>query len=163
MRKASILVTKDRIFYEDRITPPRILYYLGLFDRRLISETLRNQIHSTYTQRQVSQIDAWRLFRRHMFRFIIWGSIFGILIGVIFVDVILLSILVLALFTLSALASIFMAWHASNAFVELARAWPRRIYRFKGIGIDINVPYLLESNVSDIGGAIWGGKSAKKN
>jgi len=79
--RASLVITPERVFYEETRYPPRILWLFGVFRENIIKETLRNQIHSTYTRRQVTNRQAWIEFLRKSLWSLIWMIFFGISIA----------------------------------------------------------------------------------
>jgi hypothetical protein len=52
---------------------------------------------------------------------------------------------------------LFSSWHMANAFVELIRGWPRRIFHAKGIGVHFEMPYATRKIAEITNYAIWSG------
>ncbi|MHA2089882.1 MAG: hypothetical protein ACW98K_03405 [Candidatus Kariarchaeaceae archaeon] len=166
---ASLAVTKERVFFQDIKNPPWWLYYLGVYREVLTSESLRDQIHSTYNSRQYDQRASWGAFLRHFSRWLILLSIWGISMGTwlgneqieteeSYTLVTILTDLRLVMILFSAVIVYFIAWNAANAFVEIIRAWPRRIFNAQGIGaIHFMIPYLDKIKSEKAAYAIWSG------
>ncbi|MCH8909035.1 MAG: hypothetical protein IH840_18295, partial [Candidatus Heimdallarchaeota archaeon] len=173
--RASLVLTDQRIFFQDRKKPPWWTYYLGLNQETYTTEALRSEVHSTYTSRQFNQSEFWRLFIKHSFKWLfslmVWGIIFGLWIGSeeaarrdgesiessAIID--FLGRLDIALLVILTLLGLSVAWNASNAFVEIVRAWPKRIFNAHGIGFQIHIPFASREKTEQMRYAIWSGKS----
>ncbi|MHA2055373.1 MAG: hypothetical protein ACW99F_17475, partial [Candidatus Hodarchaeales archaeon] len=165
---ASLAVTKERVFFQDIKDPPWWLYSLGVYREVMTSETLRDQIHSTYSSRQYDQRAYWSAFLRHLFMWFILLAIWGISMGMwlgneqietqeSYTLVEILTDLRLFMVLFSAIIVYFIAWNGANGFVELVRAWPRRTFNTRGIGAFFKVPYLSKSRSDEAAYAIWSG------
>ncbi|MCE7734868.1 MAG: hypothetical protein GPJ54_08335 [Candidatus Heimdallarchaeota archaeon] len=165
---AKLLLTKDRIFFQDVKDPPIWLYLLGMLSEEYVSEVLRDQVHSTYTSRQLNQTEFFRAFlnyTRKWFVYLVgWGLIYGIIQSNVSEDettnqyVNNLDILGPLLVGLSVIFAILVAWNASNAYVELIRSRPRRVVNAKGVGFHYQFPFLSKEKSDQISQAIWAGK-----
>lgn len=166
---AKLLLTKDRIFFQDVKDPPIWLYLLGMLSEEYVSEVLRDQVHSTYTSRQLNQTEFFRAFLNYTGKWFVyligWGLIYGLLQSDIAADettneyVKNLDILGPLLVGLSVIFAILIAWNAGNGYVELVRSRPRRVVNAKGIGFHFQFPFLNKEKSDQISHAIWAGKS----
>ncbi|MCY3412903.1 MAG: hypothetical protein INQ03_14795 [Candidatus Heimdallarchaeota archaeon] len=174
--KASLIITEKRVFFRDKKVPPLILYLLGVHNELIINESMRSQVHSTYTNRQFAQKAAMLAFIRHSYSWLGWLIVFGILqaiylsmleamenyqneivnyanveVEILFVGVQFISVLIL-------LSGLKVAWHASNGFIELIRGWPKRIFNARGVGMHFTVPFLKKEKAGSVNYAMWTGK-----
>jgi hypothetical protein len=166
--RASLAVTEKRVFFQDIKNPPWWLYYFGVYRETLTSESLRDQIHSTYNSRQYDQRASWSAFLKHsigwLLLFMVWGMSIAIWEANEHVETQesyelheVINELGAPIVIISAVLVYFIAWNAANAFVELIRAWPRRIFNAQGIGAHFVVPYLDKIKSEKAAYAIWGG------
>ncbi|OLS20165.1 MAG: hypothetical protein HeimC2_38550 [Candidatus Heimdallarchaeota archaeon LC_2] len=165
---AKLLLTRDRVFFQDVKDPPIWLYLLGMLSEEHVSEVLRDQVHSTYTSRQLNQTMFFRAFLRHFgkgFTYLIgWLILYGILQSDLAEDEMTndylnyLDILGPLLLGLAIIFGLLVAWNASNGYVELIRSRPRRAVNLKGVGFHFQFPFLNKEKSDQISGAIWAGK-----
>ncbi len=167
---ARLVLTNERIFFQDIKDPPIWLYLLGILSEEYLSEVLRDQVHSTYNSRQFNQSIYWRLFIGHAVKWllyvILWGLFYGLILSINEIspenanndEIEGLETLVPLLASLLVFFAISAAWNASNAFVELVRSRPRRIFNAKGVGFHFQFPFLSKNKSDQISSAIWAGK-----
>jgi len=165
---AKLLLTKDRIFFQDVKDPPVWLYLLGMLSEEYVSEVLRDQVHSTYTSRQFNQTIFFKAFLNYLGKWLVYLIAWGILYGVIKSNIAEgdttneyiknLDILLPLLVGLSVVFGILVAWNASNGFVELVRSRPRRVVNAKGVGFHFQFPFLSKEKSDQITNGIWAGK-----
>ena len=169
--KASLAVTKQRIFFQDIKDPPFWLHLLGVYREVITSEALRYQVHSTYNSRQINQKLYWRAFIKHsiswLLLLILWGISTSIWVSNYELEKTeqsfrLIDSLSLLIVILNAVIVVFIAWHAANATVELIRAWPRRVFNAKGIGAHFTIPYATAKISGDAAYAIWAGDKLRE-
>jgi hypothetical protein len=170
--RASLIITSKRVFYEETRSPSRILWLFGVFRENIIKETLRNQIHSTYTRRQVTERQAWVEFLKKSLWWFIWLISFSISTALILYvnkenpEIAGIYDLYIFLILICLVAGFNMAWNAANATVELIRAWPRRTFNATGIGAHYAIPYVKADKAAEAAYVIWSGelpKGSKEN
>lgn len=164
LRRASLVLTSKRVFYEETRNPPWWLFIFGVFRELIIHETLSDQLHSTYVRRQIAQSRAWRGFVRHILMGTFCSILFGLTTGWLvaseghsFADVPGSQYLRGVAVLLAMLAAYGMAWHAGNATVEMIRAWPRRVFNARGIAVHYSVPYMSREKAESASYLIWSG------
>lgn len=167
---AKLVITPERIFFQDVKDPPLWLYLLGVLADEQVSEVLRDQVHSTYNSRQFNQSEYWRSYltysRKWLVYLILWGIFYGLAISLSdsihddtsndFIQN--LNLLLPLIATLLVLFVIMIAWYAGNAFVELVRSRPRRVFNANGVGFHFQFPFLSKTKSDQISDAIWSGK-----
>ncbi|MHA2274599.1 MAG: hypothetical protein ACXAC2_02440, partial [Candidatus Kariarchaeaceae archaeon] len=171
---ANLLLTNERIFFQDIKDPPIWLYMLGILSEEYVSEVLRDQVHSTYNSRQFRQSDYWRLFVHHTkkwFVFVLmWALLYALSLSLTesihdasdnnWIES--LQILMPLIATFLVFFGLSAAWNASNAFVELVRSRPRRVFNANGVGFHFQFPFLSKQKSDQISTAIWAGKLTKE-
>jgi hypothetical protein len=169
--RATLWITTDRILLSDVKRVPRILYYLGIFRESIIEETLRNEIHSTFTSRQFSQRASFRELLGHIYRGSIAIIVYGICVATTFVllegsatDV--LGALFYPLWIFLSLIMLISAqnfiWNFGNGAVQFIRSWPRRVVNILGIGTRIQIPYASKEKADQSTYAVWSGTLRRK-
>ncbi|MDH5401556.1 MAG: hypothetical protein OEY49_03615 [Candidatus Heimdallarchaeota archaeon] len=169
--KTKFSVTNQRVFHQDTKEPPYFLYITGNHKENIIHETLRNQIHSTFTSRQYFNRKYSRSMIKNITNFIISYVIIGISIGfsLALIDIdaefpslmnsFTLQIILVILYILFLFASMKSAWCLANAMVEFMRLLPRRMFNAKGVGVHYMIPYLSKQEASELNYVIQSGKN----
>ena len=157
---AKLVLTKDRLFFQDVKDPPIWLYLLGMLSR--------NQVHSTYTNLQLNQSMFFRAFLNYVGKWITyligWIIMYGLLQSIMAEDEITneyiknLNILGPLILGLAVIFGLLVAWNASNGYVELVRSRPRRAINLKGVGFHFQFPFLSKEKSDQISLGIWTGK-----
>jgi hypothetical protein len=69
-----------------------------------------------------------------------------------------LDVLIPFIATVLSIFVVLVAWNAGNAFVELIRSRPRRVFNANGVGFHFQFPFLSKKKSDQISDAIWAGK-----
>ncbi len=166
--KASLIITENRVFFQDRKKPLRLLYLFGIHDELVINESLRDQIHSTYTNRQFTQKIALKSFLHHCIYWLIWLLIMGFMIDLLSellnylsvhpIESVFITYLLQFFIIVIGIVALKVAWHSSNAFVELIKGYPKKIFNAKGVGVHYTIPFLKKDRASEVNYSMWSGQ-----
>jgi hypothetical protein len=155
LRKIILYVTPQRVFIEDKTDPPAFLYFSGIYRKSIISETLREQVHSTFTKKQTDQASA-------LTKFVILGLIgsimmiiSGLIVAALLNEVPLLFLTPIQMIFIAMSFVLISSILFFIATVELAKALPKRILITKGIGVHFTIPYLSTKRYSRLSLALW--------
>ena len=150
LRRKSMVITKNRVFYEELVRPPKWLFFLGIFKESYIRESMVNQLQIVGSGAYIAGGYHWERFIENLKQLIIRSILYFLTLN--------LSLLILTYWRNVPAASefyiltqiclfglgIMIVWSSSNMIVHLIQSWPTLEISAEGIGVSFRLPYLSE-------------------
>jgi len=166
LRRKSMVITKNRVFYEELVRPPKWLFFLGIFKESYIRESMISQLQIVSSGMYLVGGYHWEKFLEYLKRTISRSIFYFIAFN--------LSLLIISYWNyLPAATEIFyliqfvlfmlgvmITWSASNMVVHFIQSWPTLEINAIGIGVNFRLPYLSKNEAEEAQYILWSGVSS---